>query len=488
MDDLKHKTVRGGALKGLAQVSNFALRIGSMAALARLLEPRDFGLVAMVTAVTGVLALFKDAGLSLPTVRNTTITQEQVSTLFWLNVLVGAVLTAACAAAAPALAEFYRDERLVRVTLWTAPGFLLNALGVQHNALLERQMRFSVLSLIDVTSVLLSTLTAVAMAWLGCGYWSLVGMTLVQPGVTTLGAWLASRWIPGRPRRAAEIGSMLRLGGALTLNGIIIYFAYNTDKILLGRFWGAATLGNYGRAYQLVNIPTDNLNGAIGSVALAAISRLREQPERLRAYFLKGYSLVVALTVPCTVACAVFAPEIVAIVLGPKWSEAAAIARLLAPTILVFGLINPAFWLIFSAGLMGRSLWMAVVIAVLVISAYAIGLPYGPKGVAAAYSTAMTLWLVPHLVWCLHGTVIRPVDLARAAGRPLAAGLAAALVCVGLQLSMGDSLSVVPRLTVGLTVLGITYAGILLIVFRQLAFYQDLLKTLSVRPASPAPS
>jgi hypothetical protein len=137
---------------------------------------------------------------------------------------------------------------------------------------------------------------------------------------------------------------------------------------------------------------------------------------------------------------------------------------------------------------MSRSLWMAVVIAVLVICAYAIGLPYGPKGVAAAYSTVMALWLVPHLVWCVHGTVIRPVDLARAAGRPLAAGLVAALVCVGLQFSMGVSLSVVPRLAVGLAVLGVTYAGILLIVFRQLAFYNDLLKTVLVRPASPAAS
>jgi PST family polysaccharide transporter len=339
-----------------------------------------------------------------------------------------------------------------------------------------------------MASVLLSTLTALAMAVLGCGYWSLVGMTLVLPGATTLGVWLASRWVPGRPRRGVGIGSIVRMGGALTLNGIIIYVAYNADKILLGRFWGAAALGNYGRAYQLVSIPTDNLNNAVGGVALSALSRVRDKPEALRAYFLKGYSLVVALTVPCTVACAVFAPEIVAVVLGPKWSEAAVIARLLAPTILVFGLINPMFWLVFSLGLMRRSLWIAIVIAVLVLSAYAIGLPYGPRGVAAAYSTAMTLWLVPHLIWCLHGTVVRPMDLARAAGKPLAAGLTAALVCVASQLSVADTLSIVPRLAVGLAVLGVTYLGMLLIVLRQLAFYNDLFKTLLLRRSSPAPS
>ncbi len=488
MDDLKHKAVRGGAVKGLAQAANFVLRIGSMAVLARLLEPRDFGLVAMVTVMTNVLSLFKDAGLTVPTVRSPTITDAQLSTLFWLNLLVGVALTLICAAAASALAAFYRDERLVTVALWTAPSFLLTAIGVQHNALLERHLRFPVLSLIDVAAAFLSSLTGLTMALLSCGYWSLVGMTLVQPATSTVGVWIAARWLPGRPRRGVGIGSMIRLGGALTFRSIVIYAAYNTDKMLLGRFWGATALGSYGRAYQLLSIPTDSLNGAVGGVALSALSRLSDQPERLRVYFLKAYSLVLALTVPCTIACAVFSPEIVAVVLGSKWGETAAITRLLAPTILVFGMINPAFWLMFSAGLMGRSFWMAVVMGVLVISACVIGLPYGSRGVAAAYSTAMTLWLVPHLVWSVHGTVVRPSDLARAAGKPIVAGMVAALACVGFRVAATDVLSIVPRLAVGMLVLAAAYLGTLLVALRQLPFYSDLLKTLFPRRPSPAPS
>ena len=90
------------------------------------------------------------------------------------------------------------------------------------------------------------------------------------------------------------------------MNGLIVYIAYNLDKILLGRYWGAGTIGIYGRAYQLINIPTDNLNSAIGGVAFSTLSRLQHDPDRLKRYFLKGYSLVLMMTLPVTLACTLF--------------------------------------------------------------------------------------------------------------------------------------------------------------------------------------
>src|SRR5205823_14448709 len=132
-----------------------------------------------------------------------------------------------------------------------------------------------------------------------------------------------------------------------------------------------------------------------------------------------------SMTLPTTIFCALFADEIILVVLGPKWREAATIFRLLAPTILVFGIINPTGWLLQSVGLQGRSLRIAFVIAPLVITACVIGMPYGPTGVAFAFSAAMTIWLVPHIVWCLHGTTITPGDLFVAIWRPFVASIAA---------------------------------------------------------------
>ena len=473
---LKEKALRGGVSKLVSQGVLFVTKIGSMAALGRMLDPRDFGLIAMVTAVTGVLSLVKDAGLSLPTVQRATVTNGQLSNLFWLNVLVGVVLTLICLVLAPGLARFYHESRLLGVTLSIAPVFVIMGLGVQHNASLTRQMRFPVYAAIDITSAIVSAVVGISMALFGCGYWSLVGASLATPLVSTVGAWWAVRWIPERPRRGTDLGSMLRLGGALTLNGIIIYVAYNADKVLLGRFWGATAVGSYGRAYQLINIPTDNLNGALGAVALSALSRLQHDPLKQKSYFLKGYSLSVALTVPVTIVCAVFSQEVVALVLGPKWVDTAGIVQLLAPTILVFALINPMFWLVFSAGMMRRSLLTAVVIATLVITAYVVGLPYGPRGVAASFSIVMSLYIVPHLLWCIHGTNVTLADLFRTAGKPLIAGLAAGAACIAFRHVAAEWPSIL-RLVVGGALLACTYGLVLLFVLGQLAFYVDLVKT-----------
>jgi O-antigen/teichoic acid export membrane protein len=485
MKDLKARTLRGGFAKVCSQGVNLVLRIGSLMILARLLDPNDFGLVAMVTALTGILNLFRDFGLSTATIQRTSVSDEQLSTLFWINLSVGLILTSLTIAGAPVIADFYREPRLRWITVALAAGFLFNAAGVQHSALLQRKMRFTVIAVIDTASVVASVAVGITMAVQGYGYWALVAMTMVTPLVYSISVWLAAAWVPRMPRRRTGVRSMMRFGGTVTLNGIIVYAAYNLEKVLLGRFWGADALGIYGRAYQLVNIPTENLNSAVGDVALSALSRIKEDPARLKSYFLKGYSLVVAFTLPITIACALFSDELIFLVLGPKWSEAAPIFRLLAPTILIFAMINPMWWLLVSLGLIGRSLKIALVLAPLVMTSYVVGLPYGPKGVALGYSTIMAIWVVPHLAWCVHGTVISLGDIIRAISRPLVSALVAATLAMGVLVYGPDTLSALGRLLVGLPILLVVYLGMLLRVMGQWTLYRDLVRGLA-KPSATA--
>lgn len=275
----------------------------------------------------------------------------------------------------------------------------------------------------------------------------------------------------------------MRFGGTLTLNGLVAYVAYNAEKVMIGRFWGADAIGIYGRAYQLVNIPTDNLNSAVGEVAFSALSRLQDDPSRMKSYFLKGYSLVLAMTLPMTIACVVFADDVVFVLLGPKWKDAVAIFRLLAPTILIFALINPLGWLLFSLGLVRRSLKIALVVAPTIIAAYVLGLPYGPKGVAFAYSAVMALWVIPFIAWCVRGTVVSFRDIVLAVTPPLASGILAGGLAFGVRLACGQSLSPLPRLVLESSVLLVTFLGMLLFVAGQKTFYLDLLRGLK-RPSS----
>ncbi len=435
----------------------------------------------MVAVLTGVLSLFRDFGLSTATVQRTSVTEEQLSTLFWINVLVGTLLTCVALASATFVADFYDEPRLRWITYALACVFIFNGLGVQHSALLQRQMRFTTLAAIDTGSVAASVAVGIGAAMYGLGYWALVGMTLVAPLVYSISVWLASSWIPGMPHRKVGIGSILRFGGTVTLNSIVVYVAYNLEKVLLGRFWGAEALGIYGRAYQLVNLPIENLNTAVGEVAFSALSRVKDDATRLKNYFLKGYSLVVSITLPITIACILFADDLIFVVLGPKWSEATPIFRLLAPTILVFAMINPMWWLLASKGLVGRSLKIGLVLAPLVMASYVVGLPYGPKGVALAYSTIMTLWVIPHLAWCTHGTGVSLGDIVVAIGRPLLSAIVAAAVAAVVVLLLPDSFSAVGRLLLGVTVLLATFVGMLFYAMGQKAFYLDLVRSMTHR-------
>jgi O-antigen/teichoic acid export membrane protein len=478
MRDLKGRTLRGGLAKGGAQIVNFLLRIGCLMILARILEPGDFGLVGMVTAITGVLGLFKEFGLSTATVQRDNITQEQVSALFWINIAVGVALAVASAGIAPLVADFYREPRLSLVMSILGVGFIFNAAGVQHSAVLQRQMRFTALAVIDIASLVISSAAAIVIATRGYGYWALVAWTVTAPLATTLLTWQQSAWFPGGPSIRSDVRLLLRFGSIVTFNNLIIYVAYNLDKILLGRSFGAEVVGIYGRAYQLVTLPTDQINSTVGSIAIPVLSRLQSDPERLKRYFLRSYALVLTITIPIAFGGILFAQELILIVFGSKWLEAVPIFRMLAPTLLVFALINPTGWFLVSIGMVGRSLRLALAIAPLVISGYLFGLQFGAKGVALGFSCAMMLWAIPHLIWCFHGTVITFRDLVVTIGRPLISGIVSALCVIGLYALHGPFESEMLALGVGSMVLLSVYIIILLFVMGQKAFYVELFRAL----------
>ncbi len=483
IQDIKRMALRGGMAKLISQGGTLTLRLGFLVVAARLLKPEDFGLVAMVTVVTAVLDLFATAGLSSAAIQRANITNEQISTLFWINIVVGLGLSALCLAIAPALVAFYHEPRLFWVTVVMGVGFVFNAAGAQQLALLQRQMRYVTLAAIEFSCQLTSLGLGISVALAGYGYWALVVAAITLPAATTLSTWLATGWIPGRPAWNAAIRSMLHFGGTFTLNGVVSYMSYNFDKFILGRFWGASALGYYGVASQLINIPTSNLNAAIGGVTFSTLSRLQHDLVRFRNYFLKGYSLNVSMTLPITIFAAVFAENVVHVVLGPQWNNAVAVFRLLAPAVLVFGIINPTGWVLWSTGRHVRSLYISLVIAAFVVAGCLIGLPYGPEGVAAGFSAAMVLWLVPHVLWCLHGTPVTPLDLLRTSSRPLLSALAATALAYVVHASFGASLTPFFQLALAASVMGAAYGCLMTCVMGK-DFYLDLFR--SMRNAAPA--
>jgi PST family polysaccharide transporter len=448
--------------------------------LARLLSTEDFGLTGMAATLTGFLGLFRDAGLGAATVQRREVTDEQLSTLFWINVAVGAGLATFTIFMAPALARFYSEPRLLWIAVVTGTTFVFNGLITQHGALMLREMRFATQARIDLTALAISSAVGVVMAFLGLRYWSLVAMGVVAPVVSAAGLWLAVPWVPGRPRRNCGVLSMLHFGGLTTLNSVLVFLAWNADNILLGRFWGAQALGVYGRAYQLATMPVEQWTGTLSGVALSGLSAIQHDADRLSRSFLRAYSLLLSMTLPIAITCPLFAEEIIQIVLGPKWMEVVPIFRLLAPTSLVFAMANPLSWLVTSTGRAGRAVSITAVTTPVVILGIVLGLGHGPTGVASGYSAAMVLIFIPIAAWSKKGTGITWLDLWNAVKIPLLAGLLAGTVGLAGKITLGGALAPIWVLMLDVGLIFGVYAGIL-VGMGQKKLYEDVLTDVLIR-------
>ena len=398
-DHLGRRSARSGAVTIAAQWTKFCLWIGSTMILARLLTPRDYGLVGMVLVLTGFIALFKDVGLSAATVQRPALTHSQVSTLFWLNVMLGLATMSVGIAAAPLLAAFYQEPKVTAITMVLAVTFALNGFAVQHQALLQRQMRFVALAAIEIASTLSASAVAITLAWRGKGHWSLILAQIATALVGVAGVWLACGWRPSRRLALAEVRPLVVFGSNLTAFHVVNYFARHLDNALIGRFWGPMQLGLYDKAYQMLLLPLGQINAPITAVALPALSRLVAEPEAYRRAYLRIVEKVILLTTPGVLLMVASSDWLVDIVLGPQWSGAAIIFALLGVAAPAIAICDTTGWLFVSQGRTQDMFRWGIIGSTLIVAGIVAGLPWGGVGVAACYSATSTLVVAPLLFW-----------------------------------------------------------------------------------------
>jgi PST family polysaccharide transporter len=417
--DLKGRSVRGAAVTVLSQVCKFVLQTGSTLVLARLLTPSDFGLIAMVMSITGFAMIFSSLGLSTATIQKAEINHGQISTLFWINVALGILVAAAVVALAPAIAWFYNDPRLVPITMALGTTFIFGGLAVQHQAMLLRHMRFFSIGVVEVASMAIGVAAAIVSGILGTGYWSLVIMYVAIAAATTIGMWIAFPWLPGRPRRGVGVKGMLGFGGNITGFNIVNYFSRNADNILIGWYWGSGPVGLYSKAYSLLMLPLRQINAPISAVAVPALSRLQNKPERYRRYYIKAISMIALITMPGVIFMIFMSKELVAVLLGPQWERASVIFAVFGIAALGQPIANSTGWLYISQGRSRDMFRWGIIGSSITISSFAIGLPWGPLGVAACY-TIFNLAATPLLYWfvCRRGPV-RAWDICKGVATPI---------------------------------------------------------------------
>jgi len=436
--DLKGRSVRGGAVTIAAQGVRFFLQMGSTVVLARLLTPQDFGLIAMVTVVTGFAAMFKNMGLSMATVQRAEVNHGQISTLFWINVILSLGLMLVIAALAPAIAWFYKEPRLTWITLALAGAFIVGGLTVQHQALLRRQMRFGILALIRIISMLAGVVTAIITAWRGAGYWALVLMQLAIAITNAIAVWVACGWRPGLPIRSSSIREMLVFGGNITSFNVINYFSRSADKFLIGKFCGAGQLGLYSKAYGLLMLPISQIRRPLNAVAMPVLCRIQNDPEKYVSYYTKLILLLSFISMPIIVFLAVCSRSVILLVLGNQWVGASSIFQILAITAFIQPVASTRGLVLISLGQSERHLKFGIIHSLVIVTSFVVGIRWGVIGVAFAYSVANYLILFPSLWYCFRLTPISIATFLKAIIRPVTASFAMALAISCAHILLAD--------------------------------------------------
>jgi PST family polysaccharide transporter len=369
----------------LAQLAKLVFQIAYQIAMARLLVPEQFGIVAMASPIFAFAVLIGDLGLSQAAIQRESVTEAQLSILFWANLAVTAVLVVVLIACSSLIADFYREPMVAPVLSVMAAALVIGALGSQHLVLLNRKLRFATLATIDLASFFAGASLAVEAASLGFGLWSLIVQQVVSTTVMTVALWTTVRWRPARPRRFSDGSGLLRFGADVTAANVAGFFARNVDNVLIGRIWGDAPLGLYDRAYKLLLLPLNQLVGPMSKIAVPLLSRVMgDDSAYRRAYFLM-LELIIILTFPGALFALITREQLILVLLGAQWAAVAPIFGVLAIGALFAPIGGSMTWLLISQGRTRELRNYSVVSSVGFVLGIVGGLPWGPLGVATGY-------------------------------------------------------------------------------------------------------
>lgn len=420
---------------GASQIGRQLIQYATFILMARALSSVEFGTVAMAMVVTGFLDIFKDLGTSSAIIQRPEISDRLISSLFWLNVLVGGLAGALVFGLAPMAGWYYHEPRVVAVLRVLSLSFLISCISIMHKALLTRRLAFKALAKIELAASTVGSGVGLACAYNHCGEWSLVWQTLSSAAVGSVCLWLSSGWRPAFAFGWPEVKSVSWYSLNLTGFSVFNYFCRNADTFIIGRFLGAELLGIYTLAYKIMLYPIGAVSAILGRVLFPFFSRLQDDLEAFRRTYLNVVVAIASATFPMMIGLWLLAKPFVLVVLGPKWSPVALQLLILCPVGLVQS-IDSTTGPIFTAR--GRTGWLfgwGVVTGILSVVCFWVGVQWGIVGVAMAYLIFNLVLVYPGYAIPFSFITLPLKRFLRHLWIPLRASLVMA-ICVGLGLGL----------------------------------------------------
>ncbi|EKO36215.1 polysaccharide biosynthesis protein [SAR86 cluster bacterium SAR86E] len=326
------------------QIIKAIATIFSTAFLARILSAEDFGIIAICTSVTAILARLKDGGLSTAVIQTQSISIQEASNIFWINAAIGFSLMFFCVLISPSMAFMYSEPKLASVLIFLSTAYIFGGFGVQFDALLRRRLDYTLIMIIEILTVTFAIIIACYMALTGFGYWALVALSILPvAGHLTLAAY-ASKWRPLFYSRKTNILYLLKFGGISLFASILATLTVSLVALVVGLIDGINGAGIYSRAIMIVGIFSAMFLIPISHLTQSSLSRFhgkssKDSFDRLALSALQAISIMAILTCMIFI---LFSDLLATIILGEGWTEVGSLIKLLAP----IAIVEPVIYLL----------------------------------------------------------------------------------------------------------------------------------------------
>ncbi|MFY4783130.1 MOP flippase family protein [Aliarcobacter butzleri] len=350
--NLKKQAISGVKWTTFSSATNGILQLVQLMILARFLTTHDFGIMAILMVIIGFSQIFVDFGLSKAIIYKREISENQLSTLYWLNIIFSLFIFIFIYSISEFIVYFYEEPILKSYILIVSSVIIIQAFGLQFRALFQKELQFNILAKIDILSAIISFGLAIYLALFGYGIYALIFSVLSMAIVRTI-LLLYFGLKVHKPKfifKLFEIKDFFVFGSYSTVNGIVSTIASRIDIILIGKLLGTDTLGLYSVIKELILRPAELINPIIAKVAFPTMSKVNDDLQKVKKIYLKLINYVASINFPIYVACLIFATEIIEIFLGEKWLDGVYIFQILSIWALIRSIGNPVGSLVMAVG------------------------------------------------------------------------------------------------------------------------------------------
>jgi O-antigen/teichoic acid export membrane protein len=433
---LAKQSVGGAKWMGIS----YAVRIISLAVttivLARLVEPRDFGILAAAMVVTQLCELLFNGGLAASAVQRKSLDPSEQNLIFWMNVTLGVAISVVVFFAANSIARLLGSPDAAPVLQLLCVATVFGSAGVMSRVSLERALQFRALSLIDIVATIVSSATSVALGYLGYAVIALASKYLVYQVIKTCMWYVAGTWRPSLIFSLATATHFLRSGGQLSLSQLFYVLSTNADRVIISKLSGERALGFYSFGLQIVQIPSLGLTAMISSVLLPALSLLQSDLERLKLAHVRTNHAVLSVSLPLFIGLLLVAKPLVLVAFGEKWLESVPIVCVFCGTAAIVAATNVNWTTLIAIGAMRLRMVLSFLAMALTICGYLIGASFGAIGVALGGLVAAAIFLPIQWHYTLRSISGSALDACRCFVAPLisTAGMAAIVLATSAVL------------------------------------------------------